>query len=193
MVELPLSRVVNRSFVPRYFPLTSPPGYNSLEINPNRGNSRAICLVRVHRTPSLARINFTFEIFRLWSLNSFPKYIFKLHISNVTSRFFLIFKLCIQLFSDIYINLRIVRIISLSLSPQLDKFTYRERIVLDRPIIITFTNPFGMLFRHPDAASPKSISRNKRAGRSLHAIQLVEIISIPTLSINREDFADAVI
>lgn len=117
MVELPLSRVVNRSFVPRYFPLTSPPGYNSLEINPNRGNSRAICLVRVHRTPSLARINFTFEIFRLWSLNSFPKYIFKLHISNVTSRFFLIFKLCIQLFSDIYKSSNRTNNFSLSLSP----------------------------------------------------------------------------
>lgn len=185
MVELPLSRVVNRSFVPRYFPLTSPPGYNSLEINPNRGNSRAICLVRVHRTPSLARINFTFEIFRLWSLNSFPKCMFKLYISNFTSRFFLISKLCIQLFSDIYVYKSSNRTNNFSLSLSLSKFTYRERIVLDRPIIITFTNPFGMLFRHPDAASPKSISRNKRAGRSLHAIQLVEIISIPTRLIER--------
>lgn len=63
----------------------------------------AAVLVRVHRTPSLARINFTFEIFRLWSLNSFPKCMFKLYISNFTSRFFLISKLCIQLFSDIYV------------------------------------------------------------------------------------------
>lgn len=63
----------------------------------------AAMLVRVHRTPSLARINFTFEIFRLWSLNSFPKCMFKLYISNFTSRFFLISKLCIQLFSDIYV------------------------------------------------------------------------------------------
>lgn len=145
----------------------------------------AAVLVRVHRTPSLARINFTFEIFRLWSLNSFPKCMFKLYISNFTSRFFLISKLCIQLFSDIYVYKSSNRTNNFSLSLSLSKFTYRERIVLDRPIIITFTNPFGMLFRHPDAASPKSISRNKRAGRSLHAIQLVEIISIPTRLIER--------
>lgn len=41
VVELPLPCVVNRSFVPRYFPLALPPGYNSLEINPKRGNSLA--------------------------------------------------------------------------------------------------------------------------------------------------------